>query len=67
MIFFKIGVIKIFMIEFLKTSGIMGIKKAIVKVIVAVMIKINDNFLMFFDFNINNINNKSVNKIKIML
>lgn len=45
----------------------MGIKKAIVKVIVAVMIKINDNFLMFFDFNINNINNKSVNKIKIML
>ena len=55
------------MIEFLKTSGIMGIIKAIVKGIVAVMIKINDNFLMFFDFNINNINNKSVNKIKIML
>ena len=55
------------MIEFLKTSGIMGIKKAIVKVIVAVMIKINDNFLMFFDFEMNNINNKSVNKIKIML
>ena len=55
------------MIQFLKTSGIIGIKKAIVKVIVAVMIKINDNFLMFFDFNINNINNKSVNKIKIML
>ncbi len=45
----------------------MGIKKAIVRVIVAVMIKINDNFLMSFDFNMNNVNNKSVSKIKIML